>query len=588
MKKIISLVLSIFAVGFIFASARPSLDGRAVVCDEDELPKGLFAKTIGYLPGDSVTVTNPANGTTVDVLVLGSIDSSEGIAIMLSPEAAERLAIKKNSNVQVKITKRTGSLDENVSGTAVLAEENEASYDGTEELDELSQDYSSAVQSEEENADLSEETAETEEAAPVAENTESEVSEVAENEITETASAAESSESEVSEVAENDGETEIAETQTPVEENLTEEDAKETAVEAEPVSADAADEAEPVSADAADEAEATESEDAENAELSEVVEREEIPEPVENSEKIETEALEEASDNVTEGELIQEIPPVADDLDDSEKIEGEETLAPAAEENNDEHFEAEELSDSGENEVEAEKLNEAEPESAEVGEVPAETEKTEEEEIVEAENPAPAEESPEKVEETAPESPVEEESKVEDEEIPLPELEEQKACEPESSAALDNEEEYAPIVLVPSQLNPPEEEKSENAETETSAPTEQPVAESEEPLAESSAEVVVDADSITEEKTAGFEKFIKTEKELEKGKYYLQIATLNKKDNVQSLVDKYAKKYPLVVIELESSSYRVLIGPLTADEYGMIKERFVSYGFKDAFLRKIK
>ncbi len=577
MKKIISLVLSIFAVGFIFASARPSLDGRAVVCDEDELPKGLFAKTIGYLPGDSVTVTNPANGTTVDVLVLGSIDSSEGIAIMLSPEAADRLAIKKNSNVQVKITKRTGSLDENVSGTAVLAEENEASYDGTEELDELSQDYSSAVQSEEENADLSEETAETEEAAPVAENTESEVSEVAENEITETASAAESSESEVSEVAENDGETEIAETQTPVEENLTEEDVEETAVEAEPVSADSA-----------DEAETAESEDAETAELSEVVEREEIPEPVENSEKIEAEDLEEASDNVTEGELIQETPPVADDLDDSEKIEGEETLAPAAEENDDEHFETEELSDSGENEVEAEKLNEAEPESAEVGEVPAETEKTEEAEIVEAENPAPAEESPEKVDETAPESLVEEESKVEDEEIPLPELEEQKACEPESSAALDNEEEYAPIVLVPSQLNPPEEEKSENAETETSAPTEQPVAESEEPLAESSAEVVVDADSITEEKTAGFENFIKTEKELEKGKYYLQIATLNKKDNVQSLADKYAKKYPLVVIEFESSSYRVLIGPLTADEYGMIKERFVSYGFKDAFLRKIK
>ncbi len=575
MKKIISLVLSIFAVGFIFASARPSLDGRAVVCDEDELPKGLFAKTIGYLPGDSVTVTNPANGTTVDVLVLGSIDSSEGIAIMLSPEAAERLAIKKNSNVQVKITKRTGSLDENVSGTAVLAEENEASYDGTEELDELSQDYSSAVQSEEENADLSEEAAENEEAAETEEAAEN--PEDAENEITETAPVAESTESEVSEVAENDGETEIAETQTPVEENLTEEDAEETAVEVEPVSADAA-----------DEAETEESEDAETAELSEVVEREEIPEPVENSEKIEAETLEEASDNVAEGELIQETPPVADDLTDSEKIEGEETLAPATEENNDELFEAEELSDSGENEVEAEKLNEAEPESAEVGEVPAETEKTEETEIVEAENPAPAEESPEKVEETAPESPVEEESKVEDEEIPLPELEEQKACEPESSAALDNEEEYAPIVLVPSQLNPPEEEKSENAEAQTYAPTEQPVAESEEPLAESSAEVVVDADSITEEKTAGFENFIKTEKELEKGKYYLQIATLNKKDNVQSLADKYAKKYPLVVIELESSSYRVLIGPLTADEYGMIKERFVSYGFKDAFLRKIK
>ena len=120
MKKILSLVFAVFTVATIFAAARPSVDGRAVVCEEGEMPKGLFAKTIGYLPGDSVTVTNPANGTTVDVLVLGSIDSGEGVAILLSSEAAEKLLIKKDSNVQVKITRRTGSIDESVSGTAVL------------------------------------------------------------------------------------------------------------------------------------------------------------------------------------------------------------------------------------------------------------------------------------------------------------------------------------------------------------------------------------------------------------------------------------------------------------------------------------
>ena len=107
MKKLISFLLSCLTLSVLFAAARPSLDGRAVVADENEMPKGLFARTIGYLPGDSVTVTNPANGSTVDVLILGSIDASEGVAILLSPEAASRLAIRKDSNVQVKITKRT-------------------------------------------------------------------------------------------------------------------------------------------------------------------------------------------------------------------------------------------------------------------------------------------------------------------------------------------------------------------------------------------------------------------------------------------------------------------------------------------------
>ncbi|MCH5288358.1 MAG: hypothetical protein J1E32_00410, partial [Treponema sp.] len=122
MKRIIGFAVTALAAAALFAAARPSLDGRALVADAGTMPKGLFARTVGYLPGDSVSVTNPATGSTVDVLVLGAVDPSEGVAILLSPEAAEQLHIKKNANVQVKITKRTGSLDETVSGTAVLAE----------------------------------------------------------------------------------------------------------------------------------------------------------------------------------------------------------------------------------------------------------------------------------------------------------------------------------------------------------------------------------------------------------------------------------------------------------------------------------
>ena len=77
--------------------------------------------------------------------------------------------------------------------------------------------------------------------------------------------------------------------------------------------------------------------------------------------------------------------------------------------------------------------------------------------------------------------------------------------------------------------------------------------------------------------------------ELEKGKYYLQIATLRNEDNIKNLLKKYTPKYPVVLVKhADGISFQILVGPLSADEYGMITERFKSYGFKDCFLRKIK
>ena len=121
MKRILAILLLTVSIGIIgFAASKPTIDGRAIVAEEGVLPKGLFAKTVGYLPGDSVSVTNPATGITINVLVLGSIDPSNGVAIMLSPEAAEKLFITPDVNTQVKVTKRTGSLDEVSSGLALL------------------------------------------------------------------------------------------------------------------------------------------------------------------------------------------------------------------------------------------------------------------------------------------------------------------------------------------------------------------------------------------------------------------------------------------------------------------------------------
>lgn len=119
-RFIFSLLIVSLLVSAAFATSKPSLDGRAVVAEEGVLPTGLFAKTVGYLPGDSVSVTNPATGITINVLILGSIDPSAGVAILLSPEAADKLFITPDSNTQVRITKRTGMLDESVSGAGTV------------------------------------------------------------------------------------------------------------------------------------------------------------------------------------------------------------------------------------------------------------------------------------------------------------------------------------------------------------------------------------------------------------------------------------------------------------------------------------
>ena len=120
MKKLLLTLGFALSAGLLLWAESPSLDGRALVADEGVFPRGLFAKTVGYLPGDSISVTNPANGERVDILVIGSIDPSEGVAVLLSPEAARALSIKKNANNLVKLTKRSGGADEICNGSAVL------------------------------------------------------------------------------------------------------------------------------------------------------------------------------------------------------------------------------------------------------------------------------------------------------------------------------------------------------------------------------------------------------------------------------------------------------------------------------------
>ncbi|WP_288583557.1 SPOR domain-containing protein [uncultured Treponema sp.] len=503
MKKILSLVFAVFTVATIFAAARPSVDGRAVVCEEGEMPKGLFAKTIGYLPGDSVTVTNPANGTTVDVLVLGSIDSGEGVAILLSSEAAEKLLIKKDSNVQVKITRRTGSIDESVSGTAVLTEESEENVSEPETEQNI-------AETEESQDSVEFEEAET----PVEENKISE----SDSEITECETPVE------------DTETVELENTEPVEEN-TEPEAESEVLEEKPEDIEN-ENSEVFDADSFDE-ESEAPADEQKEDLSESVETEELSEPEDTNTENPSEPSEE---------------------DNSEKID-----APAQE---------------AQKEPEGEIVDEKEPENLETEEDSASPESFSED-IENAET------------ETSDDITEDKEQSEHFESEALSEVENTEISESAPLAENTAAEEYAPIVLTPSALNPPETEpetENENIEEESR----------DEPLKE--VFVPEQADEKVESSVAkenavgsGFESFVTTDAELKKGMYYLQIATLSNEENVANLTEKYGKKYPLALIKQENNNaYRVLVGPLNADEFGMIKERFESYGFKDAFLRKIK
>lgn len=566
MKKIISLILTVFTVAILFAAARPSLDGRAVICEEGEMPKGLFARTIGYLPGDSVSVTNPANGCAVDVLILGAVDASEGVAILLTPEAGERLGIKKNSNVQVKITKRTGSLDENASGTAVLSEEpDSADYGDGEELE-------SEVPSAEESAGESGE--ETEDAENGGGSDGLSVEETPEESYEETEEIDESPAEEPFESENGSGDFEPEMT-------LPEEFVQEESVEESVSAPENTDAEEPVSADLFDET--SEEENAEKFDDGQIPDAgEEPPEESVVSEELpavseeETAELAELDDlsGANEPSDAEVSEPVFEDADggsvlteETEKSEIVDDVVPA------EPLEEEKLGDAvpEENAFSAGEDFNAE-EFVDTGDIPEESAAVEDIETAAESELSSETEAAEKLEVSEEIEPLEKQAL----------FEEVESVSEEETA--DGGEVYAPIILVPAEPNPPAEnpfETDETVQTEENSAEESP-ADSEIAGNAFGADDEVSSVSIKEIAKNSFD-------ELEKGAYYLQIATLEKEENIRAVLKKYSPKYPVELVRHSNgASYQILVGPLSADEYGMITERFRSYGFKDCFLRKIK
>ena len=521
MKKILIFAGIFILSGLLFTGFSPSVDGRAVVAEKGELPSGLFGKTVGYLPGDSVSVVNPANGKTVDILVLGSLDPSQGVAILLSPEAAAELNIEKNVNNLVKLTKRTGKLDEQVYGRATIAK------------DEMAE------------KPLFEETSENAE-APVA--------------------------------------MEAAGVEQPVELPVESE-----TVESSPVAIPAEIESEVASSDA----EPVESELSAAVALAE--ENEELPasEPVEDAEmqvseiagepeSVEPESVEVAAESNAE--------PVESELPAAVALAEEKEELPASE-----HVEDAEMQVS---EIAAEPET-AEPESVEVAAESDSEPAIEAESVEETEEPVAVAKEIENEKIDGSEFLDEEYSEsaefgtIVSDEPELEFLDQEKIAENES---LENAETYAPIVLVPASENPPAVlEKSE----------ELALAETESLSADVSAETDLKNDEViqlevkvsenTIEDTADKEKnaldafIVPSLSDLQKGKYYVQIAMMNDEENIVSLLNTYRTNYPMVAVPLSNKKgYQIMVGPLERDEYGSVRQKFKERGFKDCFLRKIK
>lgn len=519
MKKFLSGILFLLISVFIFADSSASVEGVIEVAGKDELPAGYFGKAAGYLPGDSVSITNPNTGITLQILNLGTLDASGGIAILISEESAKSLGIERNSGVKVKLAPRSGYFDETVSGNAVL---DEKTLPAAKEEPVSDVSAEPAVQAGPEAASQPAENAavSVEPAAPVA------VAGVPL--IADTEDNAEEENAEVAAV-EDEAETPVDEIDSEDETDFSDEEK----LSAEPVE-------EEVSAD--DEPSVEEQTEPVIVEAPAPTEECEVPEePYEDYESVEDgfleskEAVEQpspAEESEVEAVTVEEPDPIEEETEDLPEEENAELVI-------------------------VEEPQEEEPETP--------TEDETEEEAVTVEEPSPIEEDS-----AAEENQMEEVSEPE-------EVVAEPNAEPEAQSSGESESsDYAPIVLVPSEPESPEPPVDASIENE---PIE-----------------IVPVESVPEEKTAEPKPLqteypvsiqdyvVSSETALASNCYYIQIATMGNIKNIENILVKYSK-YPVSLIPA-GKNYRVLVGPLSVDEYGAVLAKFKNAGFKDAFVRK--
>ncbi|MDD7767564.1 MAG: hypothetical protein PT936_01785 [Treponema sp.] len=579
--KNIARVFAIVAGCLMLASFSPSLDGRAIVVDEGVFPSGLFAKTVGYLPGDIISVTNITGDATIDILVIGALDPSEGVAIMLSPEAATAIGMDKEANNIVKITKRSNQ-DERVYGTAIIARQ-----DGNTTIPAVTVPDNEVPAKEESFANVE----------PATENEFN----VGNQETTIDNSEPDDETPEVIEdVADDNSEGVIVEEINNGEEYVPDEEWEDDSYEEsddsdDEYSEDIYEDNNEVEDSENDKVEELEEEIKEEEIAAEEYEEEYLPEEdVEAEEYTEDDYIPE-DDDITDYEEETETDDfdedyieteVEDDYDDVIEEEYTEEDIPA-----DEEYIEEEFDEDAEEVLEVEHESEAEIED------PIEEEFEEfEEEIVEDELV-----EDEIIEDEIIEDEILEDEIIEDEEeLPEEQLSEEEFIEePEEieeevleDEIQDDAEEYDAIVLVPAEENISsviEETESLEAENEVveEIVEETEVAEEIEQVILEEVHQIVEETKTVETNTSYSKYVVPNMSDLKKGSYYIQIAVLKSDENILEVTNKYGKKYPLTIVPNADGTKKVMVGPLCVDEYGTVLERFKSYGYKDAFTRKI-
>lgn len=645
MKKSLCYVLIALLSCTIFAlSVNPSMDGRAVVADNGVFPPGgYYGRAPGYLPGDTVIVTNHTNGFSIDVLILGSYDAYEGIAILLSPEAAEKLQIVKGKDVYVKVQKKQPIPYEEAVATSRNKKITEKQAIDTDkdssvlpgETEKLINDVVSSnktvtetedvipyedVESLDENTENPEIAENTEEVLSEVENPEVENPEVAileeqdnenkeelipesESIITENPVAEEIPDESI-ELADIEEETELSENDIIVVENPEEETLEEVA--------STEDDMEVVSSQEVAKLEETPEEEIVLAEPEEFVESELINSPVfEEVTEVEPKPTEEIVE-VVEPELNEN--QVVLDEPQYEEYNAEDVIELPVDtevaENTEipEEIPVENIEEIPETEIALEDLYLEEDFSDEEILIPEEElaledeEPATEEEITEPEilDTDVLEDEPElailddsfgidEAEKSVAESPKDIFSMIvgenPDEEI-LQDvvLEEADPKLPEADDLFDSMDNMVADIII-------ELEDSETTENTKEAEADPNTEIAQVAVAEKKESVVnnktpVEADEF-KNTVSNFNDLPKV-KQVKSKTYYVQIATVSSKDYVNNIYDIHGKKYPVYVIKNPSSSmYQVLIGPLNDDEYALVLARF-KQTYKDAFLRVLK
>ncbi|MGP1521849.1 MAG: hypothetical protein ACTTKC_00930 [Treponema sp.] len=486
MKKHIGVkIVIMIAAAFLISASKPSLDGRALVASSGELPPGLYVKAAAFLPGDTVLITNPAAKVSIEALVFGTFSPSEGVAVILSPEAADVLLITKDSNSIVQLTKSGGDTEHSVLAKAFDKASPPVS---AEEPADDSVPYENYVKSE----------------APA--KTEPVTPEV------------------------QDGQTA---------------DVVETAEASVPI----AQEPEPIA----------------QTDTAETVSQTEVA------------SGEAASAEVTSSEVTSSEAASVEASSPEESFETEQVFTPFAD-------------------IASSKV--PEPESAaenSPAEIPAETAELS---AVPEEEPSPIAVSEAVYDEPLVETTVSSASDTEtpideqpaESEVPLyTEAEQPLYTETEIPETEEAQSLSEPNILITAEDNPPVFEESVESDEDFVAPKndlpdyftssqEDEASFNEKPLY--SENIYFDTDSHLIDGIDAFGK----------GSYCIQLATYKNKAYIAEVFEKYGDKYPIRLLKSEKipEAYQVLIGPLNKDEYPVILKRFVSRGFKDAFVRSVR